>query len=354
MRTGKKKCARAFTLIELLVVMAIIGILVALLLPAVQQAREAARRTQCFNNIHQIGVALHNYLSSHRVFPPGWITNENVNSVSASTPHPSCVQWLTLTESQPMGKDPTQINTNLVEVLSSGTNLAISDKWGWMSQLLPQLDQAVTNINFNLAKTEIQNIDAVQLVFNSVVCPSSQLASARPNRYGYSSYKACMGGGDAVTPTTTDPNFVQPYYSNGMMYMNSSTSERSASDGTTNTILFGESRYGFWSDALSGIARVPGVSDPRPALDYFTPVNTAAQTPLQLVPNFCSNNTQQQVQLPTDTFIQVTGFGSWHADVVNFGMVDGSGRQISKSVDKGVLNKIATRANAEPVSEDAF
>src|SRR5690606_10397670 len=74
---------RAFTLIELLVVIAIIAILIALLLPAVQQAREAARRTQCRNNLKQIGLAIHNYESSHSVFPPGRLGYPLVFSVQA-------------------------------------------------------------------------------------------------------------------------------------------------------------------------------------------------------------------------------------------------------------------------------
>ena len=64
---------KGFTLIELLVVIAIIAILIALLLPAVQQAREAARRTTCKNNLKQLGLALHNYHDTHRIFPPGAI-----------------------------------------------------------------------------------------------------------------------------------------------------------------------------------------------------------------------------------------------------------------------------------------
>src|SRR3989449_6020416 len=97
-----RRRSRGFTLVELLVVIAIIGVLIALLLPAVQAAREAARRAQCVNNLKQMGLALHNYESTNRTLPPGYVSAFD----------------------------------------SAGTDLGAG--WGWASMILPQMEQTNT------------------------------------------------------------------------------------------------------------------------------------------------------------------------------------------------------------------
>ncbi len=132
-----KRSSRGFTLIELLVVIAIIAVLIALLLPAVQQARESARRTQCKNNLKQLGLALFNYESTHSVFPPARID------------------------------------------LSVGGS---AYQGSWSTMCLPYLDQApLYNIyNFNLTWTDPANLPATTAKLSAFVCPSAPTTRTAP------------------------------------------------------------------------------------------------------------------------------------------------------------------------------
>src|SRR5579871_6659577 len=124
---------KGFTLIELLVVIAIIAVLMALLLPAVQQAREAARRSQCKNNLKQVGLALHNYHEIANMLPPGWV------GITAGAPD------------------------------IHGLN-----GWGWASKILPLLDQstAYNQINFSVDVSNAANNAMRLTTFPVFRCPS--------------------------------------------------------------------------------------------------------------------------------------------------------------------------------------
>ena len=136
---------QGFTLIELLVVIAIIAVLVSLLLPAVQQAREAARRSQCKNNLKQIGLALHNYHDTHSTFPAGyysWVTNNG-----------SGPAWANI--------DPDTWDA--------------APGWGWGTMLLPFLDQAPLYNQLNLNRSCWDGVNAAGVITTLPVflCPTA-------------------------------------------------------------------------------------------------------------------------------------------------------------------------------------
>ncbi len=128
---------RGFTLIELLVVIAIIAVLIALLLPAVQAAREAARRTQCVNNLKQMGLALHNYHDAFLVLPPGYIAASKFIDGETDT----------------------------------------APGWSWASMILPQLDQTplYSSANFWLPVQAPANTTTTQTSLTAFLCPSDQI-----------------------------------------------------------------------------------------------------------------------------------------------------------------------------------
>lgn len=349
------KSSRAFTLVELLVVMAIIAILVALLLPAVQQAREAARRSSCLNNLKQIGLAAHNYLSTHRVFPPGWVTpilpTDTLDVLNAA---PTALHYGT-----PSGDfkfrlwDKTMLSVSNIE-------WAVSDLWGWHTFMLPQMDATTMGLDFLKQKGGAPNSPALTYNVSSYVCPSANQSRAG---LAYTNYRGNMG--------TT--------YTNGIFYMNSSISDQSIKDGTTTTIMFGEAPFGFWGDALSCCSRVPRPeeltqSPPRAILDWASPTTIKSGCTAMgggaggggggggagggaggggTTTGCVDIQTLQPVPAnpEAETYYLIFGFGSHHVDLVNFALCDGSARSISKSISTIVFQSLATRDGSERIGD---
>jgi prepilin-type processing-associated H-X9-DG protein/prepilin-type N-terminal cleavage/methylation domain-containing protein len=208
-RTGSQGASgpprAAFTLVELLVVIAIIGILIALLLPAVQAAREAARRTQCTNNLKQIGLALHNYHDTHGCFPMGWMIEDDL-----------------------------------------GGNIS---GWGWQVYLMPFMEQGALydaidpnhldlyDVYTNMSGTpEFRSI--LRTDFDGTRCPSDDTDSPNPNRdlQGYdvaTSNYICSKGFFNPSGWTSQNN-------NGVLYGLSAIKFRDIKDGTSQTFAAGE------------------------------------------------------------------------------------------------------------------
>jgi len=306
-----------FTLIELLVVIAIIGILVALLMPAVQRAREAARRTQCLNHIKQLALACHNYADSHRSFPSGYIELTGV------------VYDVTFDEPIQLGIQ--NIYTADGTLQSTDQQLTINDwvlypPWGWHSFLLPEIEQSTIKIDFRRGKDLPENLDAIRINVETFVCPSDPLPSTRPQGLAYSSYRGVMGAqpfNDSTPPPPVGDH--TPFSTNGMLFRNSGVQFRDVTDGTANTLLMGDSIFGFWGDGYSCCARF---RNDRLDFDSYWP------------------------DIDTTTDLQFFSFGSGHADISIFALVDASGRTIAKNIDSDLLRRLATRSEGIPTGND--
>jgi len=243
-----RRCHRTgFTLIELLVVIAIIGILMALLMPAVQQVREAARRIQCANNLRQQGLALQNFHSAHHHFPPGYTSTETRDGTVPAGEFIDPATW------------------------------DASPGWGWGAYLLPYIEgQNIDDtLDVNLPLWDARHRDAIQTQIPTFLCPSSSgshepfdVVDAAGNPYspdavnpltlGRSHYVAshgqesCWGEcGSALTALiftniyTSDTTTIDVFgdvsrVADGPFYRNSKTRMSEIRDGLSNTIFLGE------------------------------------------------------------------------------------------------------------------
>jgi prepilin-type N-terminal cleavage/methylation domain-containing protein/prepilin-type processing-associated H-X9-DG protein len=193
-----------FTLIELLVVIAIIAVLIALLLPAVQAAREAARRSQCVNNLKQIGLALHNYITAIGVLPPG------------------------------------RINSHIA---------GQGNCWGMYAQILPQMDQSAifNSFNFNLppdtdptATASVANTTGFQSFINTLLCPSDSapvLVTVANGQFATHDYNVNVGSAYPVVQNPASPLTGEP---NGPFFENSRVSPADLTDGMSDTVAISE------------------------------------------------------------------------------------------------------------------
>lgn len=317
----RRKFSDGFTLVELLVVIAIIGILVGLLLPAVQAAREAARRIQCTNNLKQMGLALHNYESAHRTFPPGFISR-----VTGT--------W------SGVGNDP---------IPEAGPG------WSLFSLILPQLEQTNlhASIDFNLPITDATNSVARSTNVNGYRCPSDtwgEAVSVWPQSLGINdlaacSYVGCLGGGNpANAPGYTAMYEQQPF--NGMFHRNVAIRHADITDGTSNTIGLGERVSMFAPNGWAGvIPTAQTVFSPWMAQQRGQVVGQTARPAITMVTVHVRSGGPNS---PTGS---PGGFWSPHTGGCLFMLMDGSTHTITTTVDINVFRAMAGRNDGIPVTK---
>jgi prepilin-type N-terminal cleavage/methylation domain-containing protein len=294
----------AFTVIELLVVIAVIGILVALLLPAVQQAREAARRTACSNNLKQIGLALHNYHDQHARFPP------------SSTSQIDFGVW---------SPNPTSFHVH-----------------SWASLILPVIDQGAlyNQVNYNVSALHPANYAPASQKIAMYRCPSFDGGNfSQTPAYVNLSPRYALRNYAALGATTIGNLWLSP---DGVMYARSNTRVGDISDGTSNTIFIVETREpnsAVWIDggtAALATRRYVGSNAP----SYAGPENS-----LNYEPYYVANGEGVDARF---------GPSSLHPQGVMHLFGDGAVRFISENIDSSVYDALATRAGGEPVAAGTF
>ena len=368
--------SRGFTLIELLVVIFIILILISLLLPAVQNARESARKLECLNQLKQIALALHEYHDTHNTFPPGQITGAIPEQVTVSGIPVNIV-------------DPEEAVTNIQNRGFHGTS--------WMLHILPFIDQnnvyeqwlfernlwanaeiqmnfvewsvsgrapATTEIKFFYCPSRRTNMQSTGIMSHAyridVETPLANNATGVPQFVGGggNDYAGCAGSGllfwqdqaNAERRSTYNLNGRQlqdlnalgltgvPIYQRsdltGVFGVNSSTNISSITDGTTQTILVSE------AERFEGIKSADQLVVQR-TFEQFPSDGWAWGGPATLMSTFRAPNKKENFAYA----------GGPHAGVIQVALADGSGQAISESISLSIWNRLGNIAGGQPANE---
>jgi prepilin-type N-terminal cleavage/methylation domain-containing protein/prepilin-type processing-associated H-X9-DG protein len=298
---------RAFTLIELLVVISIIGVLVALLLPAVQAAREAGRRVQCVNNLKQIGLALNQYEGTQQVLPPGYVSAFD----------------------------------------ATGTDLGPG--WGWAAMILPQIEQAPTfsAVNFSLGVEFPGNRTARLVVMKAFLCPTDRVepswpAVDRDAMTGAPKREICR-----VAPSNYVgmSGFSEPGpEGEGLFFRNSRVAYRDITDGLSQTIAVGERSHllgvATWTGSVTG------------ALLFDDDGDSIGRTDLETGPGMVLGHSGEGAG-PGANRSEPNQFYSLHSGRgVNFLFADGHVSYLKSTMNYKAYVALSTRGGGEAVSGD--